>query len=94
MLLLVWLAGKLTLFQFFSYYALLKFFNILSVKSKTFFNQCFQNKISCQKAEPRENVTKSLSKHTTSFRCPFNVHNVKTTSYGCQNNVVCAFSKQ
>ena len=29
------------------------------------------------------------SKHTTSFRCPYNVHNVKTTSYGYQNNVVC-----
>ena len=28
-------------------------------------------------------------KHTTSFRRPYNVHNVKTTSYGCQNNVVC-----
>ena len=29
------------------------------------------------------------SKHTTSFRCPYNIHNVKTTPYGCQNNVVC-----
>ena len=28
-------------------------------------------------------------KHTTSFRCPYNAHNVKTTSHGCQNNVVC-----
>ena len=28
------------------------------------------------------------SKHTTSFRHPNNIHNVKTTSYGCQNNVV------
>ena len=28
-------------------------------------------------------------KHTMSFRCPYNVHNVKTTSHGCQNNVVC-----
>ena len=29
------------------------------------------------------------SKHTASFRHPYNIHNVKTTSYGCQNNVVC-----
>ena len=29
------------------------------------------------------------SKHTTSFRRPYNVHNVKTTSYECQNIVVC-----
>ena len=33
------------------------------------------------------------SKHTTSFRCPYNVHNVKTTSYGCQNNIVCVLGK-
>ena len=30
----------------------------------------------------------TLSKHTTSFWRPYNIHNVKTTSYGCQNNVV------
>ena len=29
------------------------------------------------------------SKHTTSFRSLYNVHNVKTTSHGCQNNAVC-----
>ena len=29
------------------------------------------------------------SKHTTSFWRLYNVHNVKTTSYGRQNNVVC-----
>ena len=29
------------------------------------------------------------SKHTASFWCLFNVQNVKTTSRGCQNNVVC-----
>ena len=29
------------------------------------------------------------SKNTTSFRHPHNIHNVKTTSYGRQNNVVC-----
>ena len=29
------------------------------------------------------------SKHTTSFGRLYNVHNVKTTSYGRQNNVVC-----
>ena len=29
------------------------------------------------------------SNHTTSFWCPYNIHNVKTTSYGCQNNVMC-----
>ena len=29
------------------------------------------------------------SKHTTSFRHPYNIHNVKTTSYGRQNNVMC-----
>ena len=34
-------------------------------------------------------LSNSPSKHTTSFRCPYNVHNIKTTSYGCQNNVVC-----
>ena len=33
------------------------------------------------------------SKHTTSFRCLCNVHNVKTTSYGCQNNVVCVLGE-
>ena len=32
-------------------------------------------------------------KHTTSFRCPYNVHNVKTTSHGCQNNVVCVLGR-
>ena len=32
------------------------------------------------------------SKHTTSFRHPNNIHNVKTTSYGCQNNVVCVLA--
>ena len=29
------------------------------------------------------------NKHTTSFWRPYNVQNVKTTSYGCQNEVVC-----
>ena len=33
------------------------------------------------------------SKHTTSFRCPYNVHNVKTTSHGCQNNIVCVLGR-
>ena len=29
------------------------------------------------------------SKQTTLFQRLYNVHEVKTTSYGCQNNVVC-----
>ena len=33
------------------------------------------------------------SKHTTLFRRLYNVHNVKTTSYGCQNNVVCVLGE-
>ena len=32
-------------------------------------------------------------KHTTSFQRPYNVHNVKTTSYGCRNNVVCVLGR-
>ena len=35
-----------------------------------------------------------ISKHTTLFRRPYDIYNVKTTSHGRQNNVVCvAYNK-
>ena len=37
----------------------------------------------------KEMISINPSKHTTSFWRLYNVHNVKTTSYGRQNNVVC-----
>ena len=36
---------------------------------------------------------KEPNKHTTLFWRPYNVHNVKTTSYGCQNDVICVLGR-
>ena len=69
--------------------------NILKTSFKYFScllaNQLKYSFLGTQKFPRKSNICNvhNPSKHTTSFRHPYNIHNVKTKSYGCQNNVVC-----
>ena len=61
---------------------------IILSKQKRFSYAC---RITVSSAELVQEVVGpgSFSKHTTSFRHRYSIHNVKTTLYGRQNNVVC-----